>query len=211
MPYQLHELPLQNGSIHLLEYSESFRAEDFLHTLTESEKERYFAFKHEKRRQEFVATRFLRHQLYGYEEIKYRDHGAPYLENAGFISISHARNLVGIATNPAYAIGFDMEEIHTKILRLTHKFLNGDELQIFDKEDCEQMITCWSYKETLYKLAGRKLIDFKKDLLLLEKRDTGCRAKIINPDEVVNAELQALRFKEYIITINAEEVSYVPN
>lgn len=211
MPYQLHRLELHSSTIHLLEFNNGFEPEEYLETLTDSEKERYFAFKHDKRRQEFVATRFLRHQLFGYEEIKYRDHGAPYLDHAGFISISHARNLVGIASNPNFAIGFDMEEIHPKILKLSHKFLNADELQLFDEQSAEEMITCWSYKETLYKLAGRKLIDFKKDLLLLEKRNCGCRAKIINADEVVHAELEVLRFKEYVITINAHEVSYVPN
>lgn len=211
MPYQLHQLTLHSSTIHLLEYNDGFDPEEYLDTLTNSEKERYFAFRHDKRRQEFVATRFLRHQLFGYEEIKYRDHGAPYLENAGFISISHARNLVGIASNPDFAIGFDMEEIHPKILKLTHKFLNSAELKLFNEQEMEEMITCWSFKETLYKLAGRKLIDFKKDLLLLEKRNGGCRAKIINPGEVVHAELEILRFKEYVITINAQEVDYVPN
>ncbi|MCE3296895.1 MAG: 4-phosphopantetheinyl transferase family protein [Crocinitomicaceae bacterium] len=211
MPYQLHRLELHSSTIHLLEFSDEFDPKDYLDTLTDIERERYFAFKHDKRRQEFVATRFLRHQLFGYEEIKYRDHGAPYLENAGFISISHARNLVGIASNPGFAIGFDMEEIHPKVLKLTHKFLNENELLRFDEFNAEEMISCWSYKETLYKLAGRKRIDFKKDLLLLEKRDNGCIAKIINPDEVVHVELETLRFKEYVITINAHEVSYVRN
>ena len=211
MPYQLHRLELHSSTIHLLEFNDGFKAEEYLDSLTDTEKERYFAFGHDKRRQEFVATRFLRHQLFGYEEIRYRDHGAPYLENAGFISISHARNLVGIASNPDFAIGFDIEEIHPKVLKLSRKFMNKEEYRLFDEFSAEEMITCWSYKETLYKLAGRKLIDFKKDLLLLEKREKGCRAQIINPDETVHADLEVLRFKDYVITINAQEVNYARN
>lgn len=211
MPYRFHQLKLNSSNIYLLEYGDDFHPEDYLDTLTDSEKERYFSFGHLRRRREFVATRFLRHHLFGYEEIKYRDHGAPYLENAGFISISHARNLVGIASNADFAIGFDIEEIQEKVLRLTKKFLNADELRLFDIQDTETMITCWSYKETLYKLAGRKMIDFKKDLLLLENGSGTCKAKIINPREVIHAELEVLRFREFVITMNAHQVNYVPN
>jgi 4'-phosphopantetheinyl transferase len=83
---------------------ESFDSAEGLEFLTVPEQERFFSFKHEKRRQEFVVTRYLRTQIFGKKHIQYSPVGAPFIENEGFISISHSIHCVGIILNPHFQV-----------------------------------------------------------------------------------------------------------
>lgn len=209
MCLKFHQVEVASSKINLLEFDKNFNHESYLDSLSEIEIERFFEFKHEKRKKEFVATRFLKHQLFGYQEIKYSPHGAPYFDISNFISISHATHLVGIASNENFQIGFDIEKISSKTKTIFPKYLNDFEQSIIDVSDEVDLTIAWSLKESLYKLAGRKLIDFKKDLLLLEKNNDLIRAKICNPNEEIFVELSYIQFGDYMITCNSKEIEYV--
>ena len=110
-----------------------FNPLDYLDNLTELEKERFFTFKHIQRKREFVATRVLRHQVFGFEHIHYDEVGAPYINQEGYISISHTKNLVGFALCKKFKIGFDLEHIQNKITNIKHKFLSEKEIDNFEE------------------------------------------------------------------------------
>lgn len=210
MDFNIDQIELHSSTIYLLEYDDYFDTSLYLDTLTVKEKERFFSFKSEKRKREFLATRILKHQLFSYQEIKYEEHGAPYFDSKTFISISHGKNIVGIAVNENFQIGFDLEQIRDKAQKIFSKFLNNPEKEIFDTSDITEMTATWSFKESLYKLAGRKMIDFKKELLLLKKNKNFVEAKIINPKEEILAELAFVEYKGNVITINTKAVEYKP-
>jgi phosphopantetheinyl transferase len=132
--------------------------------------------------------------------------GAPYIEDEGFISISHAKNLVGIAINSFYQIGLDLELIQDKAFTVQSKFLNESEISIFDTSNHHTMTACWSAKETLYKLAGRKKIDFKKDLQLYNKEENLWIGKIIHPETIFSVNLRITEYNNYIITFNSSPI-----
>lgn len=209
MSYQIHQLFLASNRISLLEFNEYFIPEEHLHILSEKEKLRYGQFTNDKRRREFVATRLLFHLELGYQEIQYTEHGAPFINAHDFISISHAQNLVGFARNSDYAVGFDIELIHPKVLDLYSKFLNTEEQAIFDCSSMEELIACWSLKEVLYKMAGRKEILFKEDLLLSRNTDLLIEGKIMNPEQEIVVTLQTSRFNEFILSTNSSAPIYV--
>ena len=100
--------------------------------MTDIETERFFSFKNINRRREFVATRILRHQLFGFQHMHYDSLGAPYIPNEGFISVSHSKNLIGIAVNEEYKVGLDLESHRKNILDLKAKFLSENELTQFN-------------------------------------------------------------------------------
>jgi 4'-phosphopantetheinyl transferase len=206
---RFEKLDAGNSVLFLLYFDEHFDATQHLDKLTEIELERYYSFKNQKRRNEFVATRLLKHDLFGYNEIRYKEHGAPFIEDEGYISISHANLLIGIAFNERYQIGFDVEEIHDKVKNVHTKFLNQHEYTLFDSSKTLDLIIAWSLKETLYKLAGRNFLDFKKDLLILSKSNQSYDAKIINPDEEILVKLEAKVINGYVLTFNVEPVVYV--
>lgn len=202
MDYEIVERSLGDTRIYLLEFTDDFDSVQYLSSLSEIELERYFQFTNDKRRKEFVATRLLFHSIYGFLEIKYEAHGAPYIADHDYISISHAQNLVGFACNAAHQVGFDIELIHPKILSLYTKFLNEAEIEQFDVSDPKELISCWSMKETLYKLAGRKEILFKEELLLDKNSDLIIKGKICNPECEIVVDLQKMQYKNFILTTN---------
>jgi 4'-phosphopantetheinyl transferase len=208
MEFTFHQFKVDSSEINLLEFSDEFKAENYLDTLSELEIERYFSFKHDKRRKEFVATRILKHQLFNYQEIKYKDHGAPFVNDSTYISISHGPNLVGIASNDFYPIGFDIEKINVKTKLIFQKYLTIEEQKFIDISNEIELTECWSFKETMYKLAGRKKIDFKKDLVLLEYSKNQAKAKICNSYEEIFVNLHSFQFKDFIITINSNAAEF---
>lgn len=170
MEFELKHFVKGESSIYLLRYTD-FDPNLLVKHLDAEEIERFIGFSSLKRKKEFVATRFLREQIFGKTSIHYDTVGAPYILNEGFISISHADNCVGLMLNKNFKVGLDLEDITPQAKRLQQKFLNENEKNKFDITCDKEMSMCWSAKEVLYKLAGRKGIDFKKELILLDKRE----------------------------------------
>lgn len=184
---------------------------DFLDHLTEGEIERFFSFSSLNRRQEFVASRILRHTIFGTEHIHYDEMGAPYIKGEGFISISHTKGVVGIAFSPQFKVGLDLERITDKASRVCDKFLSDDEGQLFNRLDAVEMTKVWSCKEALYKLAGRKGFIFKEHLLLKKGGDALYLGQIIHPKEVINVEINTFADGDLIISVNDKACNYVKN
>ncbi|MBI1838314.1 MAG: 4'-phosphopantetheinyl transferase superfamily protein [Flavobacteriia bacterium] len=200
---ELNQFEIQCGEnqIHLLKYG-NFNFEDYLNQLTNLELERFYSFSNEKRKREFVATRILRHTLFGHQHIHYNEVGAPFIKNEGFISISHTDNIVGIAINQFFQIGFDIEKERKSILNIASKFINEEEEKIFDIYSSKEITKCWSAKESLYKLANRKEIDFKKDLILTKINSELFRGQIFNSNEILTTEIGIFDFENKFISIN---------
>lgn len=208
MDFEFHTFQIGTSTIHLLELTDSFDPQHYVNHLTEIELERYLSFSNEKRKKEFVATRYLKANIFGHQEIKYEIHGAPYINQHQFISISHATNLVGIAVNDQHLVGFDLELIQEKVFKLYPKFINEEEQHFFQLDSAEELIACWSMKETLYKLAGVKELDFKTQLLLKNRKESYFSAQITLKNQTINVSLHYFRFKNYMISINLDEPVY---
>ncbi len=205
MPFEVQQINNHGTEIYLMRY-DNFESNEHLDKLTDSEIERYMSFKAEKRRQEFVATRILRHKLFGYEHIHYDNQGAPFIEQEGFISISHSKDLIGIAINKAYKLGLDLESYRENIHHVSHKFLSDRELKNLDCKNAETLCKIWSAKEAMYKLAGRKKIHFKSELVVLDDPDGFWIGLIDNHDHVLKVKLDIFEYHDTFITINTEEV-----
>lgn len=202
--FNIRTLNVTSSTIYICTYSD-FNPSDYSSFLTSDEIERLACFSHPSRRMEFTATRILRHSIFGYSHIHYDTHGAPFIENEGFISISHSKNTVAIAINPEFKIGLDLEEPRKSILELKHKFLNDREISTWDCDDYLNVTKIWSAKEALYKLAGRKKIIFK-DELLLRMENNNWIGTIINPESTLEVNLNIFEEDNLIISINKEAV-----
>ena len=198
------------GAIEInLIYFQDFLPEDYLHLLNEPDRKRLSSFNHIKRKREFVATRLMKQEIYGDKHILYKSHGAPYIEDEGYISISHSLNCSAIAVCPDFAIGLDLEKRSPKAKRLNKKFLNAQELEFLDAENESTMTQAWSCKEAMYKLAGRKKIIFKSDLLLKSKVNDCWEGEIINLSEKFFVKLLSIPEKQMIITINTQGIERI--
>jgi len=207
MTFKYTHIPHNSTQIHLLAFAE-FDPMAYSDKLTASEIERMTSFKHINRRREFVATRLLRHQIFGFEHIHYDNNGAPFMKNQGYISISHQRGLVGIGVNEQYKTALDLESLRPNILTLKNKFLSEEEKDIFDTNDPLVVTKIWSAKEVLYKLAGRKQIFFKQELLISKNENEQWIGTIDNHDHRLNVKLDIFDINGTIISLNSEPIEY---
>jgi 4'-phosphopantetheinyl transferase len=174
----------------------------YLDRLTTLEKERFFTFSNLKRKQEFVATRLLRHEVIGFQHIHYNNVGAPYIDGEGYISISHTRNLVGFALCKTFQIGLDLELIQDKIIAVKHKFISESEKQNFEIDNCEELTKIWSAKETLYKLSGLKGLNFRTELELNKISNDIWKGYIKKEEDSKTTTLKIHKEKNVILTLN---------
>jgi phosphopantetheinyl transferase len=194
--------------VHLL-YFENFFAEEHYHNLLEEEFERLETMNHPRRRREFVATRVLRSMVFGNEHICYNDVGAPYIEGEGFISISHAPHVVGLAFCKDFQIGLDLEPMAEKAKKVCHKFLSKTEKVLLDIESADEMTKVWSGKEALYKLAGRKGIIFSESLLL-NKADDNLWKGIIEFTHLRKiVSLRILEINDFVLSVNDKPIRVI--
>ena len=204
--FNFEELTVHGTQINLCSYGD-FDPSNYMEYLTDLEKQRLLSFKHIRRRREFMATRILRHRTVGFQHIHYDHNGAPYIEDEGYISISHSTNQVGLAINADYKIGLDLESIRPNVKTIMHKFLSENEKVQFNIDDIIEVCKVWSAKEALYKLAGRKKIHFKSELLLDRESDTLWNGTIINDDHDISVKLNIFEHNNTIISINTEAIA----
>lgn len=203
--FHIDQFSSGDAQIYLAHYS-PFEPFEFTDLLTELEVERMQGFKHPQRRMEFSATRILRHQLFGAAHIHYDEHGAPSIEDEGYISISHCEGAVGLALCPAYKIGLDLEKPRPNIAQLAPKFLSAHEKTVFDIDSSLELTKIWSAKEALYKLAGRKQIHFKTELLLDKDHSGAWLGTIVNPDGYIYVKLNIFEVDNLFITHNCAAI-----
>jgi phosphopantetheinyl transferase len=201
MDFRKEKINVGTSTVCLLHY-DIFDPFSFSDQLTSAEMERLFSFKHISRKREFVAVRILRNELFGHEHIHYNVLGAPYIDNYGFISISHTGLTAGLAVNNFFHLGFDVELICNKATRVHKKFLSDDECKVFDITSDEEMTRCWSAKECLYKLAGQNQIDFKRDLGIRPKNENIISGYINSRGQVRTAEIHTFVHENLIVSVN---------
>lgn len=189
-------------NIYLCSYPE-FEITQYVSLLNQEEKLRFESFKSENRKREYLATRILIQKYFPGQHIKYSAIGAPYLNAQNtYISISHGKNMVAIMASEEHLVGIDLEYLSEKAQRLKEKFLNVEEQKLFTDIPSHDYTKLWSIKETLYKLAERKKIDFRKDLLILSYQDQVYSCKINNPDSSKFSRIRIFEFNKHIISHN---------
>lgn len=161
----LENVSIGGSIVYIIKYNH-FPIEDFFHILYPVEHARLQTFSSEKRRMEYVATRILKETIFPDALIQYNKEGAPFIENAAHISVSHCKGASAIAVCTDHMIGLDIEPMSNKAQRLQSKFINSDESCFLNTADELAMTRAWSCKESLLKLARRKGLIFKRDLLI---------------------------------------------
>jgi 4'-phosphopantetheinyl transferase EntD len=105
----------------------------------------------EKRKLEFLATRYLLSNLNLYHDFFYEGR-IPKLKSGQNISISHAQEWAVVALSNTHKIGVDIELIQEKVALVYTKFVHSDEQIHFNVTNLKQVTLLWSFKESVYKL-----------------------------------------------------------
>ena len=147
-----------------------------------------------RRRLEYLAGRYLLWHLkndFPIHQIQKDDHGKPRLPEDEFhFSISHSFPYIAVLISPDKNCGIDIQCWHPRIQILADKFLSSSEKEFF--QNAPRLLTmAWSIKEAAYKWAGKRGIDFIRDLKI---------ESITENDRVFDALLQ-LRSDIAIVTL----------
>lgn len=191
--------------VHLL-YFENFNTEEHLHNLLDEEFEKLKKLSHPSRKREYVATRVLRSMVFGNEKIIYNEIGAPFIEGEGFISISHAPHVVGLAFCKLFMVGLDLEPVRKKARLVSNKFLSPEEKACLDINCDLEMTKVWSGKEALYKLAERKGIIFSKNLLLKKRSEEEWEGTIDFPERTRYVPMHIVKVNDFVLSVNSNPV-----
>ncbi len=195
---------LNGTTIYLMEIS-SMNLTEYMSALTPEECFKLNIISNLQKKIEFSASRFLKHFLFGENNIAYTESKSPYIiGEKKFISISHSRNFVAIGTNNDFEIGIDVEEIDSKAARLSSKFITEHERTLFDEHSNADMTLLWSFKETLYKLSDRRQLIFQKDILVSKNGDNYV-GSVQKTDGVYEYDLSKLLHQNIFITCNTSK------
>lgn len=138
----------------------------------------------ERRRKEWLCVRLLLQNMMAVPcTIQYNQFHKPYLwipSKAAHheISISHSQQYVALIVHPHYPLGIDIELVHSRVLKIRHKYLSNREQQMFAANDTSAHTLFWCAKEAMYKLYGKKELYFIEDLMIEEW--------IPDPDDLTN-------------------------
>ena len=96
----------------------------------------------------------------------YNEHGAPYLENGPYFSISHCKQGIAVAVSET-PIGIDIETIRPLNEGLVRKTMNDvEQTHIFSSSHPEvEFIRLWTQKEAYVKMQGTGIISDLHDIL----------------------------------------------
>ncbi|MFZ1528486.1 MAG: 4'-phosphopantetheinyl transferase superfamily protein [Ferruginibacter sp.] len=129
--------------------------------------------RHPRKRLQHLAGRLLLKELYEdfpLELIRIADTRKPFLETEQYhFSISHCDDYAAVIVSTDNRVGVDIEVPHTKIERVTHKYLSAAEIRLLHAHNSnrvQNLTLGWSIKEALFKWYGNGEVDFIRHMTI---------------------------------------------
>lgn len=130
----------------------------------------YNTFVAESRKKQWLAYRLLIREMLSPAEfpVEYDESGKPFLAGSNYhISVTHTEDLAAVIISQYDRVGIDMERIKPRVAKVREKFLSPVELaSISGERELEQLTLGWCAKEALYKLYGKRDLDFRENILI---------------------------------------------
>lgn len=180
--------------------------------LTDLERKSWSKILGEGRRREWLCSRYLLHLLSAREtrgSLWKDEFGKPHLTNSTYqISLSHTHEMAAVMAAPV-SVGIDIQFFVQRIDRLAHKYMRKEEMEsLEDKTYLEHLHYYWCAKEAIYKAYGRKMLDFKKNIIVepFAYNNQGGEFKGIlkKGDTEIHYQLWFERFGEYFLVYGME-------
>ncbi len=135
----------------------------------------------ESRYQTYLATQLLCKGLFGTGVLRYHPTGKPYIDQLRKVSISHSGNLV-VMMRSVDECGVDLEKIHSRVQKVSHKFLNDEELERVNGAPVETLVRYWCAKEAMFKVYGSQDVFMRSNIFVDDVTEAGAKAVLIDGD-----------------------------
>ena len=173
--------------------------------LDDDEIETLNGFANENRKIEWLSVRALINDMTGKDSrIIYNEFRKPFLKSNTFhISISHSRDLTSILMSKTKKVGIDLELMSHKIIDLSSKFINDQELITSDPEMKKyHLYIHWCAKEAMYKICDKQDINLKDNLSIMPfepRQDGSIKGRVLNFHGVEDFRIQYKNMDGYAI------------
>ncbi|MCK5703060.1 MAG: 4'-phosphopantetheinyl transferase superfamily protein [Cyclobacteriaceae bacterium] len=162
---------------------------------------------HPIKQRERLASRcciqeLVKHVGKTYKGITKDKHDKPHLIDLNYhISISHCFPYAVAILHKKLPVGIDIEKPVEQLGRIAHRFLNEYEFADCDG-DIKKLCIYWAGKEAIFKLNGKKGLNFKKNIrisrFLLQDRDV-IRSEFSVGDDTARIALNYQEFHSHIV------------
>ena len=168
--------------------------------LTKNCEQRLDKLKSDEMKKQFLAVRKLI-QLNGIslDSLSYSSEGIPFLNNEKNISISHTKGFSAIAISPK-PVGIDIQDFRDKILSISKKFINSEEIDLIDPSSIKELTLVWCIKEATYKVHRKPGLDFKDEIKIQSISDNLTHSII---------KVEKLDKKHFFESFNITESDYI--
>jgi len=122
------------------------------------------------------------------------------------ISFSHSHGYAAVIFHKKKPVGIDIETHGERAFRIKHKFLNEKELPIFGNNS-ENALMGWCLKETLYKIWGRKKLDFREHMHIKVANDSNpmyFAGTVTKNNQLSTHQLEIRRYDDCIVAFNID-------
>lgn len=169
--------------------------------------DRYKQKNTEKNQKEFLASRSLVSKMLSQLNLQYqgvtRDkNNKPHLIGTDYnISISHSDNYAAAIIDPAHPVGIDIQTIRSKIMDIRERVLSESELADAGNNMVKHTVY-WSAKEVLYKIQGRKGINFIDHLKISPfelDRLGAIKTEICKPEVACNVNIEYRLYDNFVL------------
>jgi phosphopantetheinyl transferase len=206
MPVKLLNRVDANTNIGLWEITES--EENLLSgiSLSGEDKERLEGFRASARKKQWLAYRQLLSYMMGMPDLslRYDAHGKPYIVDSDLqLSVAHSGDYAAVITCRKGPAGIDIERVSQRVSKVEDRFLSEmEKINPYDKDRIDKLCIYWCAKEALFKLHGRRELDFKKHLFI-DHFDIGdneiISGSIIKKDFKSHYQLHQLKIDDYYL------------
>ena len=132
--------------------------------LTKNCEQRLDKLKSDEMKKQFLAVRkLIQLNEISLDSLRYSSEGIPFLNNEKNISISHTKGFSAIAISPK-PVGIDIQDFRDKILNISTKFINSEEIDLIDPSSIKELTLVWCIKEATYKVCRKPGLDFKDEI-----------------------------------------------
>ncbi len=169
--------------------------------------ERYHQKQNDKTKREFLASRLLVSLLLkevnlNYQGVTRDDNNKPHLVGTEYkLSISHSDNYAAALIDPVKPAGIDIQIVQDKIMNLGGRIFSPEELSDAG-DDVVKSTVYWSAKEVLYKIQGRKGINFVDHLKIAPfelNRHGHIGASICKEEVACDVELEFKLYDNFVV------------
>ncbi len=132
-----------------------------------------------------------------FSKIIKNEFGKLYFNDSDYhFSITHSKDLTAVIFNKKKLCGIDLEAETPRFLKVSPRVLSQNELE-FVGEDLSKHCITWAAKEAIYKLHGKKNIDFKEHLKIapfeINQNEAIFTGNLNNEKMTINCEFKATK------------------